>query len=325
VGSAAFPLYSHRCSPKKFTQPQLFAGLVLKEFLRLDYRKLMGLLTDASELAKTIGLTTVPHFTTFQKAADRLLRAPHTKALLDATLERAQQQKRIGRRIELAAIDGSGFEARQASHYYVRRRAKGGKTWQDTTYTRFPKAILVSDCATHLVVSVVTSRGPSPDIPHFRAALRQAITRHTLGTLAGDAGFDAEHAHEFARHECGVKTLIPSRIGRPTQKKPSGRWRRWMAAHLHHTRYSQRWQCETVNSMLKRLQGSALRARTYWSQTRELHLRIITHNLMILRRKWVFYRAFLTPFPSPRGTSTAYSRTEDWRAGLSIPAMQLQR
>ena len=33
----ALPAYAHRFSPKKFTQPQLFACLVLKEFLQLDY------------------------------------------------------------------------------------------------------------------------------------------------------------------------------------------------------------------------------------------------------------------------------------------------
>jgi hypothetical protein len=266
VGRQAFPAYSHRFSPQKFTQPQLFASLVLKEFLRLDYRKLASLLADAADLAATIGLAKVPHFTTFQKAADRLLRAPHAKVLLDATVNQAQRRRRLAATIDLAAVDGSGFEARQASHYYVRRRAKGGKTWQETTYTRFPKAVLVSDCASHFIVSIVTGRGPSPDIPYFRAALRQATQRLPIRTLAADAGFDAEHAHEYARQTCGVKTLIPARIGRPTAKKPSGRWRRWMAGHLHVTRYSQRWQCETVNSMLKRLLGSALRARSYWSQ-----------------------------------------------------------
>jgi hypothetical protein len=34
----ALLLYSHRNSPKKFTQHQLFACLVLKNFLRTDYR-----------------------------------------------------------------------------------------------------------------------------------------------------------------------------------------------------------------------------------------------------------------------------------------------
>ena len=58
---------------------------------------------------------------------------------------------------------------------------------------------------------------------------------------------------------------------------------------------SQRWQVETVNSMLKRLMGSALRARNYWSQCRETVLRAITLNVMILRRWQVFYSAFPTP------------------------------
>jgi hypothetical protein len=54
-----------------------------------------------------------------------------------------------------------------------------------------------------------------------------------------------------------------------------------MQTRLHLTRYPQRWQIETVNSMIKRLLGSALRARSYWSQCREILLRTITHNVMI--------------------------------------------
>jgi hypothetical protein len=47
-------------------------------------------------------------------------------------------------------------------------------------------------------------------------------------------------------------------------------------------RYGQRWQVETVNSMLKRMLGSALRARSYWSRSREMTLRVLTLNIMIL-------------------------------------------
>jgi hypothetical protein len=61
--------------------------------------------------------------------------------------------------------------------------------------------------------------------------------------------------------------------------------RRQMSRRLHLTRYSQRWQAETVNSMLKRLMGSALRARSHWSQCRETVLRAISLNVMILKRR----------------------------------------
>ena len=70
----ALPAYSHHYSPKKFTQHQLLSCLVLKEFLRLDYRGVMQLLIDAPGLQAVIQLQDVPHWTTLQKAADRLLK-----------------------------------------------------------------------------------------------------------------------------------------------------------------------------------------------------------------------------------------------------------
>ena len=141
-------------------------------------------------------------------------------------------------------------------------------------------------------------RGPAPDIPHFRTALDQALSRVRIATLAADAGYDAEHTHRFAREQRGVRWLIPAKIGRKTTKSASGYRRRQMQRRLHLTRYSQRWQVETVNSMPKRLLGSALRARSYWSQCREILLRTITLNVMILRRSEDFYRAAAAPFPA---------------------------
>ena len=291
VGRLVLKRYAHKYSPKKFTQPQLFACLVLKEFLRLDYRKLAKLLEDAGDLAAAIDLKSTPHFTTFQKAADRLLLTVSVRRLLSETLEVARSCKLLSRRSKLAALDGTGFEARHVSHYFVRRRAKGGQSQQETTYRRFPKAGILCDCQSHLVLAIVTGRGPTPDVLHFREALDDALSRMSITALLADAGYDAEHVHAYAREECGVNTFIPPRIGRPTAKKPSGFWRRRMASRLHLTRYGQRWQVETVNSMLKRLLGSALRARRYHSQCRELRLRALTLNVMILRHNEVFYRA----------------------------------
>ena len=65
----ALPAHRHKFSPKKFTQPQLLACLVLKEFSRLDYRGLAEHLADHPDLGRLIGLKAVPHYTTFQKAA----------------------------------------------------------------------------------------------------------------------------------------------------------------------------------------------------------------------------------------------------------------
>ena len=74
VASEALPSYSHPRSPQKFTQSQLFACLALKSSMKLDYRGVWQLLLDASDLRVAIGLKSVPHWTTLQKASDRLLK-----------------------------------------------------------------------------------------------------------------------------------------------------------------------------------------------------------------------------------------------------------
>ena len=62
--------------------------------------------------------------------------------------------------------------------------------------------------------------------------------------------------------------------------------------------YGQRWQVETVFSMIKRNFGETVNARTYWAQCREMMLLVLTHNIaVILLVKELFYRASLSPFP----------------------------
>jgi len=306
VGTDALRPYSHRFSPKKFTQPQLFACLVLKKFYKTDYRGIAAVLADNSDLRRTLGIEEVPHFTTLQKACKRLLRNSPAQALLDQTLQHARpRQKRRGRtKVKRAALDASGFESHHVSHYFVKRRAKGGRSFQRTTYGRFPKLGVLCDCDSHLILAAVPGRGPSPDITHFESALCQALRRSSLATLYADAGYDAEWVHDVARTDLGVRTIIPPRIGRPTDKAPTGRWRKVMSERLHLTNYGQRWQDETVFSMIKRRQGSAVNGTTYWSQCRGLMLMAITHNILILYalitaatsvRDWVFYGASLSP------------------------------
>jgi len=287
----ALPAHRHKFSPKKFTQHQLLACLVLKEFSRLDYRGLAAHLADHPDLARLVELKVVPHFTTFQKAAGRLLKARPGRAMFDAVLARALRDGVRKRRVPLAAVDGTGLESRHVSRYYVRRRAKGGSGTQETTYSKYPKVVLVTDCRTHMVLAAVPGRGPGSDLVQFKMALKQAAGRARIGTLLADADYDAEWVHEHVRDEYGIRTVIPAERGRPSERPPAGKWRRRMKRRLDRKKYGQRWQTETVNSMIKRRLGSALRARSYWSQCREIILRVITHNVMIVAIIKVFYRA----------------------------------
>lgn len=279
IGKGAFPEYSHKFSPRRFTQPQLFACLVLKAFFQTDYRGIEEILGSLSELRESIGLDQAPHFTTLQKAEKRLLNKASTRKLLQETIRKALTNQQMKRIVELAAIDGSGFESRHISDYFMKRQ---NMTGERTPHKFYPKAGLLCDCSSHMTLAIDVCRGPSPDISHFFEVLTDGLKRIGIRTLLADAGYDSERSHEFARQECGVRSIIPPLIGRPTSKLPSGRWRRAMKRKFAREVYGQRWQVETVFSMIKRKLGSALRARKYHSQGRELRLKAITLNIMIL-------------------------------------------
>jgi hypothetical protein len=73
AASEALPVYSSKFSKHDFTLHQLFAILVVREFLKTDYRGLEELLNDWSDLRQVLGLAKVPDHSTLQKAHERLL------------------------------------------------------------------------------------------------------------------------------------------------------------------------------------------------------------------------------------------------------------
>ena len=279
---SSLPPYHHIKSPKKFTQHQLVACLVLKEFFNADYRGIEEILRDSSDLQNILELRDIPHYTTLQKAAHRLTNKDALDKLRKEILTVAIKKNIMKKNISLSAIDGTGFESHHISAYFVKRKAKGEEIYQMTTYSRYPKVGIISDCHTHLVLSGVPSRGPYPDIVHLAKAVTEAEKNVHLKILTADAGYDSEKSHTFVREKYNIRTIIPPKIGRKTSKLPSSKWRKIMATRFNKKLYGQRWQVETVNSMIKRNLGSFLRARSYWSQCREIMLRLLTHNVMIV-------------------------------------------
>lgn len=283
LATAALPRYAHRCSPKKFTQPQLFTCLVLKTFFKTDYRGLAVQLRDHSDLRAVLGLTSVPHFTTPQKASRRLLRTPVARRLFHRTVRHFLRRRR---RLPRIALDSTGLDCGHASRYYVRRRS-AQKHWQTVTYSRFAKFEAAFDCRSHLLLAALAGRGPRPDSDRLVPLLDAALTTVRVGTVLADAGYDSEGNHRHARERCGVRSYIPATAGRPTEKLPTGRYRRQMKQRLdkHYGHYGQRWQAESGFSMFKRRLGASVNGRSYWSQCRDVLLMAITYNIMLICSK----------------------------------------
>jgi hypothetical protein len=282
VGRRCLRTYAHKFSPKKFTQPQLFACLVLKTFLKTDYRGLAAHLAEHSDLRAVLGLEIVPHFTTPQKASRRLLRQRTARRLFRTTVHRFLRRRR---RLKRMALDSTGLDCGHASRYYIRRRNGAAKQWQTVTYTRYAKLEAAFDCRSHLMVGVLVGRGPRPDSDRFVPLVDATLVNNVqVDSALADAGYDSEANHRYAREVCGICSFIPATIGRPTSKLPTGRYRRRMKQRLdkNYGRYGQRWQAETGFSMFKRRLSSKVNGRSYWSQCRDLLLMAITYNLMLV-------------------------------------------
>jgi len=198
---------------------------VQKCFLKTDYRGVVAHLADCSSLATALGLARVPHYTTIQKAAQRLLAATPAKLLLDAAVREHLGRKR---RVPRAAIDSTGLESSAASGYFVRRRQRVGMPWKTVLYHRFPKLGVVCDVETHFILAAHEDRGPKPDVADVRPLVAAALARVGIDRIAADAGYDSEPNHVFARRQRGVRSIIPANHGRPTTKPATGHYRRLM-------------------------------------------------------------------------------------------------
>ena len=225
VAKDRLPTYTHQCSPHKFTQPQLFVCLVLKRHLKLDYRGIVAVLADWPTLCDDIGLASVPHYTTLQKASARLLAQPTAKRLLDRTNQQLEVKKKCKKKrclktlktVKLAAADSTGMEARHGSRYFTKRRKQTGTP---VIYRRFPKLSALVDTQSHMILSMLTEQGPKVDVQSLCPLLDACVPSVRLLHLLADAGYDSEENHRYLQEEHGIITTIPPRAGRPTHKRP---------------------------------------------------------------------------------------------------------
>jgi hypothetical protein len=142
---------------------------------------------------------------------------------------------------------------------------------------------VLCDNATHLIAAVVVGLGPKNDSPDLPPLVGEAMRRVPIRALYADAGYDSEAHHRLCREELGIEqTAIPVNYrGRPWTV-PTTPYRAEMAQSFPDKEAAQRWQVESDFSRIKRRLGSSLRARSHQTRTHECHIRVITHDLMIL-------------------------------------------
>ena len=303
LARGVLPEYTSKFSRKDFTLPQLFACLVVKEQQKRSYREAEALLRDAEHWCRGIGMRKVPDHNTLCRAANYLLRKCRVDRLLDAFARLAAAARILGLSLKPLAGDSSTFERHHVSGHFAerrrresrrarRRRMRGKKRNPSRALRRLPKLGVAVCSHSHLVVGRWCGTGSGSDSRHFERLLFDAWRRVPNKSFKAvfDAGYDREDNHAVARRDMGVRSIVPALIGRPTAR-PTTYWRRHMKRLLRTKRsrracgYTQRWQAETAISMLKRNLGSALRGKSASSRKRDLWLKVLTHDIMILRRR----------------------------------------
>jgi len=285
------PGYRAKFSRHDFTLAQLFACLVVREMMGKSYRRTEALLRD-TDWCEQLGMTKVPDHATLCRAFHHILNRQRVGDMLDLFSRVMRLSHKLGRTL---AIDSTYYDTHHRSRHYERRCRKQASDDKNTVNSRrsaaakqTPKLAIGVDTRSHLITSGKSKTGMGSDARDFGPLLCAAVRRGPWREVLADPGYDSRHNHELARDKLKVRSRIKATAGRRGTQPPTDRYRRLMQQQLQGSQagkpYGQRAQAETVMSMLKRNLGDSLRARGEHAREMELLLKVLTHDVMIVRR-----------------------------------------
>jgi hypothetical protein len=287
VARRSLPDRAHRFAPKRYTQPQLLACVLLKEYLGLDYRTAQETIELSDTLQRALGLTAVPaHTTLWRFARDKATADVVATALAEtvAMLRGAGHSAASGSDPPLIAVDSTGLFCGHASRYFEHRARRERK---QRAYQKWAAALWTGP---QLVLAQLSKPGPCGDYPDLPPLAEASLASVPGATILADAGYDCESNHVACRERLGVRALIPAKTRRYVAG-PRRPYRAEMVTALGcatlgvegqaepRRTYRQRWLVETLMSVVKRKWGEALTARLPAMQQAQALVRGLVYNL----------------------------------------------
>jgi IS5 family transposase len=226
----------------------------LRIFLDETYEMIIDRLEVMQPILDVVGLDTddLPHPSTLNKWLDKIKMAVW-RALLRHSAQLHDPSPH-------AAVDATYYERSPASKHYCHRTNYRVQTIEATK-------LVDTDTQAILDVHCTTTREGSDAEVCLQLARRYP---GELLSLAADKGYDCNWLRADLR-DIDIRPLIKHCINKPYD-------------HAHNARinddlYNQRSMTETVNSSVKRSYGSAVRAREWYREFREIALMCLVYNI----------------------------------------------
>lgn len=229
-----------------------------------DYVSLMGAIKDE------LNLEFMPHFTTIQKAHERLSLQIY-RLLLKKTVKLFDLDGFSG-------IDATGFGRFCSSEYYTERTEMSLNAVKTTIMADLDDQVILD-------LHLTTTRKHDTQISPLLVKRNIAY----LSALAGDKGYDDQLLRQLLRSR-NIRPIIRHREHQNYDKAANAR--------MKDEDYYQRNKVETIFSVIKRKYGDQIRARKWYLQFRDMAARAVVYNLeQLIKNNFIFWKLNRDYFP----------------------------
>ena len=228
------------------------------------YRKIEEYLKLHEDLRKFLGLKNWPDFTTLQKFARRQNIQDLEKTLLQMFELNKKKCKNVG-------VDATGFSLRNASKHYEKRLGELIRKKD------FLKSNIFFDLDSLMILSVKIRKKTRHDLMDI-PAMWNKIKHLNFKNVFADKAYDADWFHEMI-FESGKNSVIHIKQEAIPIHRTKGVYRKKVKRLTRNSEKGKRSLTETGNSILKRVFGSVIHAKSTTMQKIELLFRMIVYNL----------------------------------------------
>lgn len=181
------------------------------------------------------------------------------------------------------AVDSSGFSTSMFERWF------DVKYHKESNRRKFKKAHITSGTKTNIITAVNVTPGAHADCPELPKLIRRTMNQFNVEEVSADKAYLSKKNLNFI-NQIGAIPYIPFK--KNTKGSGNGMFWAQMYRYFQHNQeefmqhYHERSNVETTFSMIKRKQSMRLRTRKDTSQTNEILVKCLVHNICVLIQEY---------------------------------------